>query len=286
MLPIAALLALLTAPPATAARPIAAPAFVIEDPPKPAPADPARVKAVVGELDKALRGGTKEEKLKALQQASDVVDAEVVGRVGRALADKDLDVVKSAIVTLRWMPHPDALKELHALAKAPRELRKEPIVYIELLKAIGQHASPASIAILSDDLWSVAEGGVVQARILSLGRIRSVESVEALMSMMKVAGPHRIQNVMPEFRLALVQLTGVDKGVSQQLWSEWWSENKARLKIEPKAGELPRELALRWEVYWGEKLDYERPRRRGDRGKGDPEGGSGKEKPPRGEKGG
>lgn len=257
-----------------------------EDPPAPAPPDPAKVKSTVADLEKAFRGGTKEEKLKALQQASEVVDAEVIRRVGQGLNDKDLDVVKSAISTLRWMAHPDALKELHALAKSPRELRKEPVVFTELLKAIGQHASPSSVAILSDDLWSVPEGGVVQARILSLGRIRTLESVDALMTMMKAAGPHRIQNVMADFRLALVQLTGVDKGLSQQLWNEWWNESKARLKIEPTAGELPRELALRWSVYWGEKLDYERPRRRADRGKGDPESGSGKDKPPRGDKGG
>lgn len=275
-----------------AARPsalsIAAPG--LEDPKraddKPAPPDPARVKAAVAQLDKAFRGGTKEEKLKALQEQSDVLDAEVIKQIAKGLSDKELDVQKSAIVALRWMDHPDALKELHSLAKTPRDLRKEPVVFTELLKAIGQHSSPTSIAILTDDLWSVPEQGVIQARILSLGRIRTIESVEALMSLMKAAGPQRIQNVMADFRLALVQLTGVDKGVSQQLWSEWWNDNRARFKVEPTAAPMPRELGMRWEVYWGQREPYERMRRRGDRGKGDPESGTGKDKPEREGKGG
>jgi hypothetical protein len=245
-------------------------------PQRPAP-DPARVKAAVSALDKAFRGTSKEEKLKALQEHSDVADAEVVKRIARGLADKELDIVKSSVVALRWLDHPDALKELHALAKSPRELRKEPVLYAELLKAIGQHSSPTSIAVLNDDLWSVPEYGVVQARILGLGRIRTSESVEALMSLMKAAGPQRMQNAMADFRLALVQLTGVDKGVSQQLWFEWWAENRAKLKIAAEPPEMPRELALRWEVYWGQREPYERLRRRTDRGKGDPESGSGKD---------
>lgn len=251
-------------------------AFSLQD--KPAVPDPARVKAAVADLDKALRGGTKDEKLKAIQSSSDVLDADVAKAIGKGLDDKEMDVQRSAIEALRWMQHPEALKQLQNAARAHKDYRKDPVLFAALLKAIGQHASPSSLDVLKDDVWSVPEQGVVQARILGLGQIRTNAAVEALMDLMKVAGPQRIQNVMPDFRLALVQLTGVDKGQSQQIWQDWWNENKAKLKVSPTPSELPRELQFKWETYWGKQEPYERLRKRGERGQGDPEKGGGKGK--------
>lgn len=237
---------------------------------KPGP-DPARVKAAVVELDKALKSGTKDEKLKAIQKDSEIVDVDVVRAIARAVADKELDVQRSAIEALRWMDHPAAVDELHAIAKNRRDLRKESTLFAALLRAIGQHGSKKSIDVLRDDVWTVLEASVIEARILGLGRIRATESVEALMELMKVAGPQRIQNVMPHFRLALARLTGVDKGQSQELWQAWWSENKGKFKVAEEAPPLARELQFRWDTYWGKEAPYERLRKRDERGRGDPE---------------
>jgi len=236
----------------------------------PAP-DAARVKAAVAELDRTLGGSNKEEKLKALQQHGALADGEVAKAVAKGLRDKEQDVRGSAIKTLRWMGHPKALEELLSFARADKALRKEPVQYAELVKAIGQYGSKSAISFLQDDVWAVPEQSVVQARILSLGRIRAPEAVEALMDLMKVAGPQRISNVMGEFRLALVNLTGVDKGQSQQLWQDWWNDNRARLKLPAEAPTLPRELQVRWENYWSDGQLRERTRTKGDRGRGDPE---------------
>ena len=251
---------------------------------KPAPPDPERVKAVVTGLERALKSGSKEEKSKAIQACAEVADTDVAKALGRGIADKELEIQRSSIEALRWMEHPEALEQLHGAARTRKELRKEPTVFTALLRAIGQHGNPKSIEILEDDVWAVVEAGVVEARILGLGNIRDKRSVEALMGLMKVAGPHRIQNVMPSFRLALARLTGVDKGQSQQMWQDWWNDNKAKFSVAEKPAELARELQFRWDSYWGKERPYERMKKRGERGKGDPE----KEGEPRkgGEKGG
>lgn len=240
---------------------------------KPAPPDAAKVKAVVAELDKAFKSGTKEEKSKAIQTASEVVDGDVAKALGKGFGDKDLDVVRSTIEALRWMVHPSALDELHDAARTKKELRKEPTLYMALMRAIGQHGNAKSIEVLKDDVWSVVEVSVIEARILSLGQIRTKASVEALMDLMKVAGPHRIQNVMPAFRLALTRLTGVDKGQSQPMWQDWWNDNKGKFDVAEKPAELPRELQFKWDTYWGKEPAYERLKKRGERGGGDPEKG-------------
>ena len=36
-------------------------------------------------------------------------------------------------------------------------------------------------------------------------------------------------------------------------------------------GELPKDLERKWKVYWGEMQDEERPKKRSDRGKDEPE---------------
>lgn len=233
--------------------------------------DPARVKAAVAELEKSLAGSDKAEKLKALQKHSELADADVAKALAKGLRDKEPEVQDASIRALRYLAHPKALEELLAFARTEKELRKEPVRYATLLKAIGQYGSKSAIAALGDDVWSVPEHGVVQARILGLGRIRAPEAVEALMDLMKVAGPQRIQNLMGEFRLALVSLTGVDKGQSQQLWQGWWNDNRARFKLPVEAPKLPRELEQRWNAYWSEGMERERVRTKGDRGRGDPE---------------
>jgi hypothetical protein len=243
----------------------------LEDP-KPA-ADPARVRAAVQELDRALRGTSREDKLKAIQAGSEVLDADVARALAKGIGDKEPDVRRSSIEALRFLAHPAAVDALHDAARTRKELRKEPALYAALLRAIGQHASAASVPVLAADVLTVPEHAVVQARILGLGRIRTAESVAALMELMKVAGPQRIQNLMPDFRLALVQLTGVDKGQSQELWQAWWSAERAKLRVAPEPPALPRELRFRWDAYWGKEAPYERQRRRGERGHGDPETG-------------
>ena len=252
---------------------------VLDD--KSAPPDPAKIQAAVSGLEKAFKpSGEAKERVEAIRAAAELPDAEIVKRIGKGLTDKDLEVQKAAIEALRWIHHPDALKELHAAAKNQKQYKEQPILLADLLKAIGQYGQASSIAVLTDEVWAVQEANVLRARILGLGQIRTKESVEALMELMRVAGTRKMQPMMEDFRLALAVLTGADQGSSQQLWNDWWNDNKNKLKVAEKAGELEKGLRVRWDSYWGKEgmMGTERTKKRGERGKDDPGTGSG-EKP-------
>lgn len=229
-------------------------------------ADPQRVKLALAELNKAWKSDEAGERVRAIREQGNVPDAEVVKLVARGLRDKELEVQRAAIESLRWVAHPDALKELQNQARDEKPYRKDPLLYASLLKAVGQYGNASSIGVLAQDVWAIQEEHVIQARILGLGRIRTRESVEKLIDLMKVAGPQRIQAVMPDFRLALVALTGADQGNSQIGWQDWWNDNRAKFKLEARPPELPKDLARKWKVYWGELEQDERPRKRGERG--------------------
>ncbi len=232
--------------------------------------DPQRIKLALVELEKAWKSDDASARIQAIHNNAQVADGEVIKLVARGLRDKETDVQRAAIDALRFVGHPDALKELQAVARDEKPFKKDPLLYASLLKGVGQYGNASSIAVLSDDVWSIQEEHVIQARILGLGRIRTRESVEKLVDLMKVAGPQRIQAVMPDFRLALVALTGTDQGNSQLGWQTWWNDNRSKLKVEARRPELPKELERKWKTYWGEMEGEDRPRKRNERGKDDP----------------
>jgi len=249
-------------------------ALVLAVPPqeKTPPVDAERVKAAVEEFDKAFKSKEVKDRVAAIERAAQVVDGALVSAIARGLRDRETDVQRSAILALRGMNHPDALQSLQDTARRDKALKKDPALYCELLKGIGQYGSASSIPLLADEAWSVVDHNVIQARILSLGRIRDPAAVEALMSLMKVAGRHKMQAFMEDFRLSLVVLTGVDQGASQDLWQSWWNDHKRKLEIKPEPPELPKGLQQKWSYYWGEGRMYDRPTRSGERGRDDPEG--------------
>jgi hypothetical protein len=221
-----------------------------------APPGPEKIAATCDALEKALvKGAEKEDVSKALRAALDVVDARVIEVIDeRGLRNEDPEVRDAAVEALARMDHPDALKALHeALKRDKKELQEAPPRYAALLRAIARHGKESSISTLVEDLFQSPDRGVITARILGLGHIRSPKSVEELIRIMRSAHRPRVADHMAEFRLALVVLTGEDKGTDQELWINWYGDHKGKLEVAPEAKELPRELRRRWNVYWGEK---------------------------------
>jgi hypothetical protein len=215
------------------------------------PPDPEAVKAAVARLEQAFEKGSPEERLAALQAAAPVADPEVVAWVRKGLADRERSVKGGALEALGAMAHPKALAALHETYKGDKALRKDDELTAKLLKSIGRHASPGSVAILADDPFGNLNHDVIQARILSLGNVRTKDSVEALISMMRLRGPLKVQPYMANFRLALSILTGADQGRSQEAWMAWWNDHKKDLAVSPKPAALPLEEQARWDRYWG-----------------------------------
>jgi hypothetical protein len=71
---------------------------------------------------------------------------------------------------------------------------------------------------------------------------------------------------MENLRVALMVLTGVDQGTSQDAWMAWWNDHKKTLEISPTPPALPRSIQNRWNEYWGLRGPVERRTRRTDRG--------------------
>lgn len=241
---------------------------------KPSPStDEAKIKAAVTELDRAFSDGGTPERILAIERASLYGDPTVIERIAKGLHDKDLAVTKSAIEALRFQKHADALKALHDAARRESRIKKDEELYAWLLRAIGQHGSPGSVDLLADDVWSVLDARVIQARILSLGRIRTKASLDKLVELMRLAGPNKIQPFMEHFRISLMVLTGADQGTSQEGWMRWWNDKGSRVAVADKPSPLPKQLQILWDSYWGEAKPNERPTKRSERGKDDPESG-------------
>lgn len=207
-------------------------------------------KEAASRLDKAFQQAEAAVKIEAIGAVGTVAEASVVHALGKGLKDKDQDVVKATIEALRFNPNPAALRELESLAKAELQ-RKEAQTLPLVFRAIGQHGKNSSIDILSKDLFAVKDFQVGRSRLLALGNIRSKESVEAVIGLMRIAETEKVQPFMDDFRLTLMVLTGADQGASQPLWIRWWNDNKNGLKVAEKPAALPAEQQKRWDEFWG-----------------------------------
>jgi hypothetical protein len=234
-----------------------------------------RVEAAVSALTEAFDSYDKEQPaptVGAIQSAADVPAKEVVSVLAkRGLRHENREVAMASIQALGMLDHPAALKQLHSLSKRDRKkLAKDPDLSVAVVKAIARHGNPDSIPYLIKDIFQAKDPAIARARIVGLAGIRSERSVEELFGLMRGAARNKIQPYMRDFWLALVVLTAVDQGMSQDLWMSWWGDNKKTLKVGAKPPVLPEELQRRWDSYWGNRRTYKRQKRRGERGD-DPE---------------
>lgn len=251
------------------------------------PASPSRerVESMVETLRDALRGKDPAPKIEGLRDAVSVVHPEVIEWVEKALRDKSDEIRSEAIAALRNMRHPESLEALHGFHRKERKLRKDnPTLFVALLKAIAVHGSEDSIDLLSDGGFETKDRDTTHVRILGLGMIRHTESIEALMTMMRRGRRQDVQRNMAHFRIALMQLGGVDRGNNQEAWVEWWGDTKREFEMAEQAPLMPKALQAKWDRYWDIERDEERETRRGERG-GGPEGGGGKQEAPSGQQG-
>jgi hypothetical protein len=250
------LLACLLTAPAAAAVPIA-PLVTVEDEKK--AIDPAEVKETVGRLEAAFKSDSTADRIAAIEAAVRVPDKEVAKTVAGGLKDKDAAVFMATVDALGHMQHPEALAELEKYYKQNKKrLQKDAPRFSAVIKACARHGQNSSIAILSDDLFSVKTYEAVQARIYGLGNIRTVEAIEALTSISRKTSRNNLDRYMAEFRLALFNITGVDQGNSPDLWGIWWRDNKKTFKIPEEVPEFPPEMRGKWKRYWGLEGDKKR----------------------------
>lgn len=238
------------------------------------PKGPSReeVEATVQKLEAAFGKKEVEEISTALQSVRLVTHPDVIEVfVDEGLAHRNGDIRRASIEALGSLRHAESLAALHKHYKRKKKaLAKEPQQLTVLLKAIALHGDLTSIDLLADDVFSSRSPEVIKARILSLGKIRSAESVKQIFDLMKKVDRRKVQPRMQDIRVALVVLTHVDQGTSQDRWLSWWNENKKAYELPAQTPKLPKDLANSWGRYWGYQRQYDRQKRRDDRGN-DPE---------------
>ncbi len=239
---------------------------------EPAPLERARVEQAVAALKLAFEKGAAKERAAAVVEHQEVVDPAVIAWFAKGLKDPDVSVRDAAGQALRFARHADALAALQEALKRELKSGKELEERIKLTKCVGQHQSPSSIPLLVDDPFRHPNGRVLEAQVFALANIRSQRALEEIIGMMRTASRPQVQDHMPTFRLALIVITGVDQGLSQDAWMKWWNDNKQRIQIPAQMPALPQDMLTRWNAYWGLEYVRARAKKRGERGD-DPESG-------------
>jgi hypothetical protein len=235
---------------------LAAPALS-QDEPEQAPKGPSpeQIEAAVKQLEVDFGSKDVAVRLGAAKEARKTSCEEVAKALAKyGLRDKEINVKQAVIDSLGHILVPAGLEALldHG-NRAKRELEDDPTTHTLLIKSIGRHDAEDAIPYLTKDLFSARDRRVVQARILSLARVRSMDSVEALISMSRKAGGRRGNSRHGnDLRLALCVLTGVDNGAQSSKWNDWWNDNKKTLEISKDPAPLPRSLAKQWDRYWAD----------------------------------
>ena len=220
-----------------------------------------QVKNAVDELNAAKKSKSAARQLAAIYSNMLIVDPKVIKAIRKTAKNSGRSVIEAAIDALGWIPHKTALKELQGVYKRHRDLYKFENYYSRMLKAIGRHSDESSLKILMDKPLKGLTMASGRARILGTARIRSKKAVESLMHAMQLGGgdgrrPLQMtqggQPFMGALRLALVVLTGVDKGKNKTAWQTWWRENKRTFKISEERPDLDESMREAWEEYWEE----------------------------------
>jgi len=220
--------------------------------------DPAPEEAV-RTLEDALKNAGEEGKIAAIDAAGRVPDADVVKLLAKAMRDRSRAVRREAILALGWNTAPEALKELTRNYWKNSALRDDDALFALLLKGIGRHGEPESVAVLKDHPFKNLTLANGTARIMGLGNIRTRESVDALVDASKRGGPGGRKRVVtddwsqtfgPAFRVAMCVLTGEDLGTARAAWQKWWSDKKDGFEVPAERPAVPEDVAKAFEAYW------------------------------------
>jgi HEAT repeat protein len=224
-----------------------------QDPPAQRGPTPERIEAAAKALESAYKDGKPEARVEAIRASVDAVDKKVIDLVARGLKEKDGRVVTAAVDALGRMRHPESTKALVGYYNRDKKTlyKDHESELIDLLKAIGRQGDPAGIEVLTDNVAGAVAYPVIQTRFMALGNIRDARAIEGILSMVTMVGPNTQDRYMDDVRLALMALTGEDRGKDALQWEAWWRDHKKEFKVEPEMKPLPDAERSRWNAFWG-----------------------------------
>lgn len=204
-------------------------------------------------LREAFDSGSAAQRVAALRESWRHADEAIVAQVRRGLGDRDVEVRLAAYDALGRNTHESAFAALLTHHRERRkELRTQDRDLPALLAALARRGDARAIAPLTADVQAQRLVPTIRARILGLARIRTKDSVEALMKLADEVGFVDMHNHLEDFRLALVVLSGVDHGRSLDAWRGWWRGARATFTPPQRVGELAPADAARWREFWGD----------------------------------
>ncbi len=206
---------------------------------------------VAERLRAAFESGSAPQRVLALRASAAHADAAVVEQARRGLRDRDLEVRLAAYDALGRNAH---AKAFEALLEHHRDKRKELRTLDRdlpaLLTALARRGDARALAPLGDDVQAQRLVPTIRARMLGFARIRNKASIEALMKLVDQVGFVDMHNHLEDFRLAMVVLSGVDRGRSVDAWRAWWSGVKQEFTPSERMAELSAQDAARWRDFW------------------------------------
>ena len=225
----------------------------LQDPAQARGPSPERIDAAAKALETAFKEGSAEARVEAIRASIDAVDKKVIELVAKGLKEKDGKVVAAAVDALGRMRHPESAKALVGYyTKDKKTLYKDhESELIDLFKSIGRQGDPAGIEALTDNVAGAVAYPVIQTRFMALGNIRDAKSIEGILSIVTLVGPNTQDRYMDDVRLALMALTGEDRGKDALQWEAWWRDHKKEFKVAPEMKPLPDADRSRWNAFWG-----------------------------------
>jgi hypothetical protein len=206
---------------------------------------------VAEQLRLAFERGSAPQRVVALRASAAHADAAVVAQARRGLGDRDTEVRLAAYDALGRNAHAAAFEALLAHHKDKRkELRALDRDLPALLTALARRGDARALAPLGDDVQAQRLVPTIRARMLGFARIRDKGSIEGLMKLVEHVGFVDMHNHLEDFRLAMVVLSGVDRGRSVEAWRAWWNGVKQDFVPAERGPELAAQDASRWRDFW------------------------------------
>lgn len=238
-------------------------AAVLQEPP-PAEVKPVTPAEAAAAITEALKGKDLALAQNALKQHGRVADVAVVKAVADGLKHSDPQVRLETLQALRFNADP-AATEVLLKQKGNKKLLEDVNCAEAFAFALGQKRDKRALPLLKDGLVATGDtnGKVMTAKLYALGRIRDKESCEVLMDFLNSA-VLKVEQYMTEIRIAMAVLTGTDAGPVRKDWLNWWSDNKAKLKILAEEPPLPEAAQRKWTMMWmsAEEIAAERAARK------------------------
>lgn len=219
------------------------------------PLDPAQVKLAVTELKSAYGRGRPADQLAMIKKYGQMRDSQIAETMLRGLKSKDLDVQLASINALRWMPFPVIVKGLQKNLQRNKALLKDDRLHEALVRSLGQHSDPSSLKYFMEGVYTAPTRGNFQARLYSIARIRTDESLLAVMEMLQrgagvQANGKAKKQLQAKYDIALEVLTGQTFQLDKDAWLQWWRKNRKSFKVPKNPIKISPKSETQWSSYW------------------------------------